>query len=99
MAKIISKIIPNRDAQGRLRRTNSGHYRFDLYQTREDGQPYFSVVGLRFDADRRRVLPVTIVRGSAPYTVAEVAPESHAEMAQAMLDIIEEERQLLRQLA
>ena len=68
-----------RDERGLPRKTRSGHYRFDLVIKQENGTPFASIIGLRLDYDRRRILPVqlTPINSKTTLTVAEIAPESH----------------------
>ena len=80
-----------RDDKGKLKRTRSGHYRFDLVTINEDGTPHSSVLGFRLDYDRQRILPITVPRGTTVYTVAEIAPESHRELTLKLCDIITRE--------
>lgn len=92
MAEIESEIFFYRDDKDRLRRTKSGHYRFDMILRRPDGQPYFAVRGLRFDLAQKRILPVTVPapKGGVSFTVAEVAPEEHANLANWLTEAIEQ---------
>lgn len=91
MAETSTLLKLYRDENGRLRKTKSGHYRFDLITQSRDGIPYSSVMGFRLDYERKRILPITIQRGASVYVVAEIAPESHAATVAKLCEVIEEE--------
>ena len=93
MAKTITVMNLYRDDKGKLRKTKSGHYRFDLITTNEDGSPHSSVLGYRLDYERRRILPITTPRGSSLYIIAEIAPEEHGPMVTRLCKAIEDEKE------
>lgn len=81
-----------RDDRGYPRKTRSGHYRFDLVFKLKNGTPFASIIGLRLDYDRRRILPVQVQSpaGKAMFTVAEVAPECHQRVTDELCSAIAE---------
>lgn len=85
-----------RDANGKLKKTRTGHYRFDIKLTREDGRAYMTITGFRYDYAQKRILSPTLMTGRGNFTIAEVSPGEHDNLAAQLHKLInsglEEER-------
>jgi hypothetical protein len=92
MAKDLeSEIHFYRDSRDKLKRTSSGHFRFDIKFNRTDGTPYVTVQGFRFDMRQKRIIPPTISSNMGVLVVAQVEPEELKNLCQWLYDEIWQE--------
>lgn len=89
MAKgLESEVHFYRDSRDRLKRTSSGHFRFDIKFNREDGTPYVTVQGFRFDMRQKKIIPPTLNSNMGVLVVAQVEPEETKYLSQWLYDEI-----------
>lgn len=80
-----------RDDKGRLRKTRSGHYRFDIRLSRENGKAYATINGFRFDYPQKKIISPTLMTQKGIFVVAEVAPHEHDNLADQVHKLIHDE--------
>lgn len=80
-----------RDVNNRLRKTRTGHYRFDVRLAREDGRAYMTITGFRYDYAQKRILSPTLMTARGAFTIAEVAPGEHDNLAEQIHKSIKKE--------